>query len=148
MYLKSIEQCTVKTNTQGAEEMKTYYQYWERRIFNAITKMIIRALAANKTLWVRNEKPSLIKMTSSYNHPAMTYHPTEDELRLKLENFTKYILASTKQFGRWWDGFCKIFEERFNEEDSERYIPYTFYDDVMLNPVITYLLYEIVQAKT
>ena len=81
MYLKSIEECTVKTNTQGADEMKQYYQYWERRIFNAITKMIIRALAANKTLWLRTEKPSLIKMTSSYNHPEMTYHPTVDELR-------------------------------------------------------------------
>lgn len=81
MYLKSIEECTVKTNNQGAEEMRPYYYYWERRIFNAITKMVIRALAANKTLWIRTEKPSLIKMMSSYNHPEMTYHPTVDELR-------------------------------------------------------------------
>lgn len=80
MYLKSIEESTVRSSTQGAKEMKQYYYYWERRIFNAITKMIIRALAANKTLWQRTERPSLIKMTSSYNHPEMTYHPTVDEL--------------------------------------------------------------------
>lgn len=54
LYLKSIEESTVKTNNQGAEEMRPYYYYWERRIFNAITKMIIRALAANKTIWARN----------------------------------------------------------------------------------------------
>ena len=42
-YLKSIEECTVKSSSQGAPEMQTYYQYWERRIFNALCKMIIRA---------------------------------------------------------------------------------------------------------
>lgn len=117
--------------------MRPYYYYWERRIFNAITKMIIRALAANKTLWARTEKPSLIKMLSSYNYPEMTYHPTVDELRNQLEKFTRGILDTNKQFGRWWDGFCKIFDERIHEETSEKYIPYTFYEDVMLNPVIT-----------
>lgn len=127
--------------------MRPYYYYWERRIFNAITKMVIRALAANKTLWNRIEKPSLIKMMSSYNHPEMTYHPTVDELRNQLEKFTRGILESTRHFGRWWDGFCKIFEERIHEETSEKYIPYTFYDDVMLNPVITHLHYEIVQSR-
>lgn len=47
--------------------MRPYYKYWERRIFNAITKMIVRALAANKTIWLRTERPCLIKMISSYN---------------------------------------------------------------------------------
>ena len=77
----------------------------------------------------------------------MTYHPTLDELRGQLEKFTRNILDSTKQFGRWWDGFCKIFEERNNEETSEKYIPYTFYDDVMVNPVITQLNYEVTQMR-
>ncbi len=147
MYLKSIEECTVKTNNQGAPEMRPYYYYWERRIFNGITKMIIRALSANKVLFQRTEKPSLIKMTASYAHPEVTYHPTLDELRGQLEKFTRNILDSTKQFGRWWDGFCKIFEERNNEETSEKYIPYTFYDDVMVNPVITQLNYEVTQMR-
>ena len=124
--------------------MRPYYYYWERRIFNAITKMIIRALAANKVLWLRQEKPQLIKVLASYNHPEMIYHPTTEELRTQLEKFSRNILESVKQFGRWWDGFCKIFEERIHEETSERYIPYTFYEDVIVNPVITQLNYEII----
>lgn len=97
VYLRSIEESTspAAAITQGAEEMRPYYYYWERRIFNAITKMIIRALAANKTLWARTEKPSLIKMLSSYNSD-MTYHPTVDELRNQLEKFTRGILETTK----------------------------------------------------
>jgi len=70
-----------------------------------------------------------------------------DEFRGQLEKFTRVILDSTKQFGRWWDGFCKIFEERNNEETSEKYIPYTFYEDVMVNPVITQLNYEVTQQR-
>ena len=111
--------------------MKPYYAYWERRIFNAITKMIVRALVANKTIWMRIEAPYLVKMSSSYMHPEILYHPTVEELRTQLDKFTRSILESTKSFGRWWDGFCKIFEERMHEETAEKYIPYTFFDDVM-----------------
>jgi dynein heavy chain len=68
-YLKSIEESTVKNNSETSkgqpnEEMRPYFMYWERRIFNAITKMVARALAANKTIWMRTEKPFLIKMAS------------------------------------------------------------------------------------
>lgn len=141
-YLKSIEDKTVKNNTdtqkgQASEEMRPYYMYWERRIFNAITKMIVRALAANKTIYQRVEKPCLIKMISSYNHPEITFHPTVDELRTQLEKFSRNILESTRQFGRWWDGFCIIFEEKINDENAEKYIPYTFFEDVMQNKMIS-----------
>jgi dynein heavy chain len=151
-YLKSIEDKTVKSNSdtqkgQASEEMRPYYMYWERRIFNAITKMIVRALAANKTIFQRVDKPCLIKMISSYNHPEITFHPTVDELRTQLEKFSRSILESTRQFGRWWDGFCIIFEEKINDENAEKYIPYTFFEDVMQNKMISQLHYEIVQCK-
>lgn len=70
LYLKHIEESTVKNKTdptKSTTEMELYYKYWERRIFNAITKMIVRALAANKTIWLRSERPCLINMVSSYN---------------------------------------------------------------------------------
>lgn len=149
-YLKSIEESTVKNTTNAnesgkSEAMKPYYAYWERRIFNAITKMIVRALAANKTLWNRNEKPFLIRMTSSYIFPEIAFHPTENELKTILEKFNRNILDSAKQFGRWWDGFAKIFEETTNEETGEKSIPYTFFDDIKTNRMIVQLSYEIVQ---
>lgn len=107
-YLRNIEESTFKKNTQNCEEMRQYYYYWERRIFNAITKMIIRALAANKALW--RGKP-LIKMSATYNYPEMSYHPTVEELKTQLDKFVSNILHSAKKFGRWLDGYCKIFEE-------------------------------------
>jgi len=70
-------------------------------------------------------------MSSSYNFPEVQFHPNVDELRSTLDKFTKNILESAKAFGRWWDGYCKIFDEEVNEENADKTIPYTFFDDVM-----------------
>lgn len=139
-YLRSIEECTFKKNTQNCEEMRQYYYYWERRIFNAITKMIIRAMAANKALW--RGKP-LIKMNATYSHPEMSYHPTVEELKTQLDKFSSNILQSAKKFGRWLDGYCKIFEEQVDKDTGEKSIRYTFYDELNQNPVICNLQMEI-----
>ena len=140
-YLRQIESTIYDSDTLGCKEMSLYYQYWERRIFNAITKMIIRALAANKALW--KGKP-LIKMEASFVYPEMIYHPTVEELRTQLDKFNRNILESAKRFGRWWHGFCKIFEETTDKETSEKTIRYTFYDDIVRNRVIAQLNMDIV----
>jgi len=98
--------------------MQPYYQYWERRIFNAITKMVVRALAANKTIFLRNEKPCLVKMTSFFQNPDITFYPSIEDLRNDLEKFSRNILETTKKFGRWWDKFCRIFDEITHEETA------------------------------
>jgi dynein heavy chain len=126
--LRSIEECTFKTNTQNKEEMRRYYYYWERRIFNAITKMIIRAMAANKALW--RGKKALIKMSATYSHPEMSYHPSVDELKTQLDKFSSNILQSAKKFSRWLDGYCKVFEESLDKDTGEKSIRFTFYDEL------------------
>jgi dynein heavy chain len=124
--------------------MRQYYYYWEKKIFNAITRMVIRALATNKALLTKTGKP-MIKMTATYNHPEMSYHPTKEELRTQLDKFNRNILDSTKKFGRWWDGYCKVFDPIPDKDSSEQSIPFTFFDDINHNPVITALNLEIVQ---
>jgi len=142
-YLKTIEQQTFKTTTQGHHEMVIYYYYWERKIFNAINKMIIRALATNKALLQKTSKP-LIKMEASLNNTEMNYYPSVHDLRQALDRFTRNIIDSTKRFGRWWDGFCRVFEETVDKDTSEKTIRYTFFDDVNHNPVVAALSLELV----
>jgi hypothetical protein len=102
--------------------------------------MIIRAMAANKALW--RGKP-LIKMNATYNYPEMSYHPTVEELKTQLDKFSSNILQSAKKFGRWLDGYCKIFEEQIDKDTGEKSIRYTFYDELNQNPVICNLQMEI-----
>jgi len=52
-FLHNIEQGTIKNDMTNDNPIKIYFKYWERRIFNAITKMIIRGLASIKTLYAR-----------------------------------------------------------------------------------------------
>jgi hypothetical protein len=54
-----------------------------------------------------------------------------------LEKFSRNILESTKSFGRWWDGFAVIFSYHTNEETGEKFIPFTFFEDVMQNKMVT-----------
>lgn len=123
--------------------MRKYYEYWESKIFNAINVMIIRALATNKALLQKKEKP-LIKMQATFNNTEMSYYPSEHDLRTALDRFSRNIIESAKRFGRWWDGFCRVFEETVDKDTSEKTIRYTFFDDVNHNPVIIQLNLDLV----
>jgi hypothetical protein len=39
------------TDELNRPEMFDYYKYWERKVFNALASMTIRALATNKIIW-------------------------------------------------------------------------------------------------
>ena len=49
-FLKNIEEFVLGTSTKCSPIMKDYYYYWERRIYNALLKMTIRALLSFKAL--------------------------------------------------------------------------------------------------
>jgi len=148
IYLKNVEETTVKTNTRGSIKLERYYKYWETRIFNAISVMILRAMAAVKTIFKGTiQKKPLIKISAEFHHPEITYHPSKEELANQLEKFIRNILESAKAFGRWWKGYCIIFEEKPNPETAEMYIPFTFFDEVNESPMITDISAKLVQAK-
>ena len=76
-------------------------------------------------------------MEASFNNNEMTYYPSTTDLKTALERFNRNIIDSTKRFGRWWDSYCKVFEETVDKDTSEKTIKYTFFDDVNHNPVVT-----------
>lgn len=48
--LPKIEETINGTSTGASSTMKEYYYYWEGRIFNALLKMILKALISFKNL--------------------------------------------------------------------------------------------------
>lgn len=48
--LDNVEQNICNSSTRSSQKMKEYYYYWERRVYNALTKMILRALLTYKNL--------------------------------------------------------------------------------------------------
>ena len=91
--------------------MKEYYYYWERRVYNALFKMILRALVSFKGLIcqpaIQNGKCyPLFQIRANYEHPDFTTNPSTNELYDILNIIPNNIMASTKSFWRWMDGYC------------------------------------------
>jgi dynein heavy chain len=49
-FLRNIEESILNSSTKNSKIMKDYYYYWERRVYNALVKMILRALLTFKNL--------------------------------------------------------------------------------------------------
>jgi hypothetical protein len=98
--------------------------------------MILRAFAAIHTIFSANIKTErklrkpLIVIRAENSAEEITFHPSKDELGNQLEKFTKNVLDTAKQFGRWFKGYCICHAEESNNETGEKYIPFTFHDDI------------------
>lgn len=127
--LLSIEEITLNTKTKHAEAMVKYYGYWEKRIFNAITTMVIRALLSLKALFTKREdRAPLFRVSSSYNQPKVTYHPSLQDIDKVLQKLVTNVLESAKSFPRWQRGRCELCKPR-ERMDVKEYIHH-FYKDV------------------
>ena len=128
--LLSIEEITLNSKTKAAPEMVKYYGYWEKRIFNAITTMVIRGLLSLKALFTkRDDRPPLFRVSTSYNHPKITYHPSQSDIEKNLQKLVTGILESSKAFPRWQNERCEMCKPRRNTNDVEEYYHH-FYRDV------------------
>jgi dynein heavy chain len=108
--------------------MLEYYRYWERRVFNAITKMIVRALLSLKNLFTKKEnRPPLFKV-KSVNPPDVAYYPSQQDIEKLLQSITTNILESAKSFPRWKNGRCDICEPRLVNDEYVYF--HTFYKEV------------------
>ena len=131
--LLSIEEITLNTKTKRAEAMGKYYGYWEKRIFNAITTMIIRALLSLKALFTkRDDRAPLFRVTSSYSQPKVTYHPSLQEIERALEKIITNALESAKSFPRWQKGSCELCRPK-GGIDTVEYVHH-FYKEVSKIP--------------
>lgn len=127
--LLSIEEITLRTKTKGAESMIKYYGYWEKRIFNSITTMVIRGLLTVKALFTKQEdRPALFKIMSSFTPPKITFHPSQQDIYNVLQKLVTNILESAKAFPRWQRGRCELCRPR-EKMDTIEYI-HNYYSDV------------------
>ena len=76
-YLRSIEEHILNTSSKNSPVMKEYYYYWERRVYNAIVKMVLRALISFKNLIQQpsSKTTPLFQINAEYDHPNLNTHP-------------------------------------------------------------------------
>jgi dynein heavy chain, axonemal len=149
--LKKIEEnaCPMedqKDPTAPNLAMGDYFSYWERRIFNALTKMTIRAYATLKALFnpPKNRDP-LFKIEATYNHPEVNYNPSKNELDKAINKIRKMPLECGQQFVRWKHGYCILCEKTMPSQDgsNEEVKAFTFFNQLDNHPVIVKLYNDI-----
>ncbi|KAK3281453.1 hypothetical protein CYMTET_10756, partial [Cymbomonas tetramitiformis] len=143
--LGKIEEAVAGTNTARSPQLRAYYYYWERAIFQALNKMVLNGMKAFMgILNSRNArksgpmglKPPLFKVQSMLVHPEVVVQPPVTEVTKFLSRLVRNLVECTRPFVRWMDGTClETPEQHVNNEDDEPVV-FTFYWDVAANPAV------------
>jgi dynein heavy chain len=134
-FLTQIEQITAGTKKGRAPTMVVYYQYWERRIFNAITTMLIRGMSTFQTLFSANERRQpLFRVKADCIGPEIDDNGLHSVLKL-INKLLKNTVHSANYFVRWMDGTCQPVPPQPGQDEDQQQ-RYTFYRDVKDNPAL------------
>uniref|UniRef100_A0A7S4D2X3 Dynein-1, subspecies f n=1 Tax=Eutreptiella gymnastica TaxID=73025 RepID=A0A7S4D2X3_9EUGL len=144
--LKKIEGIVCETNTGKAPRLKTYYYYWERKIFKALQRMVLTSLSVFQSFLnvhhsksaqaAGKKKPPLFKIIASLAASDIVTSPAMGEIQATLSKVMRNIIETTKMFVRWMDGAC--IDCTLGEispkptDDSDSHIP-TFFNDISQN---------------
>jgi dynein heavy chain len=142
-FLKAIEEGVLNTSTRCSEKMREYYYYWERRVYNALFKMILRALLTFKALitQIKGKPFTLFTIQAEYEHPRFIFKPDLPELFAMLSAFNQKIVTTSKAFWRWMDGYCEFCKPSKGQNDEENQ-KHTFLSDIENNKVIVKIIYD------
>lgn len=83
--LGKIEGIIEHKNTLSSPRMKSYYQFWERRVYNALNRMVLCNLSSLQALWnvtadELQQSPVLFQITASLSAPEIIVSPSFNEV--------------------------------------------------------------------
>ena len=147
--LTQIEFVIYKKNTGKNPHMKIYYSYWERRIYNALVKMIMRGLLTFKALIKRpaSNPHSLFKVSTEFHYMKVITIPHQNEIRVTLNNLIKNIKETTLKFLRWKEGTCIVYDKGKDFSGNDDLLNYSFLRDINENQTIKLISVELSELK-
>ncbi|KAH8057483.1 dynein light chain binding protein [Aureococcus anophagefferens] len=111
---------------------------WEKRIFNAITMMITKSLAAFQEMLRHEDCTPFILVKCTLNGKDLVVTPPPSDLNKYFTKAVKNIVESAKVFVRWKRGTCLECEPQVVHEDEEPFV-FSFFQDVSSNQHIVAL---------
>ena len=148
--LLKVEGIVAQTGSSMSPSLSGYYVYWERKIFNAITKMTIDAMTATQDLLCMDlgkhkgsDKP-LCVLHAHLNGSDIALSPALTDMYRHLSKTVKHLVESAKMFPRWKHGSCVIAGPITISEGQT--FTYTFYQDISKNQHIIKLMLSLNHA--
>ncbi|XP_021567645.1 dynein heavy chain 10, axonemal [Carlito syrichta] len=130
--LTKVEGLVVHTNTGRAPKLASYYKFWENRIYEVLTKLILKNLQSFNSVIFGNVP--LFQTETILTAPEIILHPNTSEIDKMCVHCVRNCVEITKNFVRWMDGSCIECPSQKGEE--EEVVIISFYNDISLNPQI------------
>ncbi|KAM8812104.1 dynein axonemal heavy chain 10 [Rhynchonycteris naso] len=130
--LTKVEGLVVHTNTGKAPKLASYYEYWENRIYEVLTKLILRNLQSFNSLILGNVP--LFQTETILTAPEIILQPNMNEINKMCAHCVRNCVEVSKNFVRWMNGSCIECPPQKGQE--EEVVTISFYNDISLNPQI------------
>ncbi|GAB1598225.1 dynein axonemal heavy chain 10 isoform X2 [Argonauta hians] len=131
--ITKIEGMLFQTNTGKYPKLHLYYRYWEKRVFEAILKLLINNLRYFNSLVVSSK--CLFHIEVLLAAPEVIMYPTANDIFNMTMQTCRDIVEGSKKFIRWMNGTVLFCPPVTISADNEPYI-FSFYRDVYGNPNI------------
>ncbi|NXF47620.1 DYH10 protein, partial [Oceanites oceanicus] len=120
------------TNSGKSPKLTSYYAYWENRIYQVLTQLIVKNLQAFNAAVLANVP--LFQMEAILSVPEIILQPNASEIDKMTAQCIRDCVEVTKHFVRWMHGTCIECPPQHIEEDEV--ITFSFYSDISQNPLI------------
>ncbi|NXL28176.1 DYH10 protein, partial [Glaucidium brasilianum] len=130
--LIKVERRVANTNSGKSPNLASYYAYWEKRIYQVLTQLIVKNLQAFNAA-VLTDVP-LFQTEANLSVPEIILQPNASEIDKMTVQCIQDCVEVTKHFVRWMHGTCIECPPQHVEE--EEVITFSFYSDISQNPLI------------
>ena len=142
--LTKMEGLICQTNTGKSKNMAVYYKHIEKRIYDALTTMVIKNLVAFSRA-INQDKP-LFQVDGLLSNPDVMLQPSINDIFKLTVQSIRDAVEVCKNFVRWMDGTCIETPAKDVPGQDEPYV-FTFFDDISDNPVIHELLIQVTRRE-
>ncbi|XP_077995609.1 dynein axonemal heavy chain 10-like isoform X2 [Glandiceps talaboti] len=135
--LTKMEGLVVHTNTGRSPRLASYYAYWERRVYESLTKLITRNLSTFNEA-ITSEKP-MFQIEAMLSAPEIILSPAANEIYKLTMQCVRDCVEGTKNFIRWMHNTC-IETPPQNVEGEDEPVTFSFFTDISADPVVVDLV--------
>ncbi|NXN47775.1 DYH10 protein, partial [Rhinoptilus africanus] len=130
--LMKVEGRVANTNSGKSPKLSSYYAYWENKIYQVLTQLIVKNLQAFNAAVLANVP--LFQTEAILSVSEIVLQPNASEIDKMTVQCIQDCLEVTKHFTRWMHGTCIECPPQHVEEDEV--ITFSFYSDVSQNPLV------------
>ncbi|NWT09443.1 DYH10 protein, partial [Vireo altiloquus] len=130
--LREVEGRVANTNSGKSPKLASYYAYWERRIYQVLTQLIVKNLQAFNATLLANVP--LLQIEAVISVSEITLQPNASEIEKMTVQAIQDCVEVTKHFIRWMHGTCIECPPQHGKADEV--VTFSFYSDVSQSPLI------------